>query len=240
MKNNNIEQYWSNYFGITTAIINTPGITVVPHQALKGFVGAWIFKREEHLLFSVPPALVGTIKQKLSTKPPELANVFSTEYLYYLFDSQIERIIGPVFQGYYDAHQMVGGVAKAVRPLNYERDQKQIDHLSKSGDGIGWDHSGIAPDNAALYGYELENQIVAIANYKMRATDVGFIGVYTHPQFRGKGFGQAVVKAAVMDLMDKGCLVRYQTLWSNAASIGVAWQLGIEAYGSNVAIRLLD
>ncbi len=48
--------------------------------------------------------------------------------------------------------------------------------------------------NDGIYGFFHESKIVSIGCYKILRGDVGFVGIYTHPKFRGTGFSYEVVK----------------------------------------------
>jgi predicted GNAT family acetyltransferase len=103
---------------------------------------------------------------------------------------------------------------------------------------VEWEHSAITVDDADLFGCRVGDEIVAIAKYSMKSPDAAWLGVVTHPGFRGKGYGKAVVSAAMSDAFDLGHFVLYQTLLSNAPSVGLARSLGIREYAQHVAVRL--
>lgn len=60
----------------------------------------------------------------------------------------------------------------------------------------------------------------------------------THPEFRGRGCGAAVVRAVVADALSVGKLLLYQTLEANHAAVRLAFSLGYERFASHVAVRL--
>lgn len=215
------------------------GLHVLPHQQLAGFQGAWLFRRNKCFILSVPPEEVDDLKALVKKKPPTVSTLFTPAYRKYLFGDQIQKVIGPVFQGFYQATPgEVASLSKLVRRLNVEEQQENILALSNSGDPIGWNNSGVFKPESILYGYYCEGKVGAVASYRLLDQQVGFIGVYTHPDYRGQGFGRATVKAAIADLAKQGKVALYQTLHSNLPAIGIAEHLGIQHYASHIALRL--
>ncbi len=238
MKTERVDNYWSNFFGFERDELRGTGIIVVPHNYLEVYNGAWIFKRKNQLILSVPQGIVNQIKDKVKKIKLESNNVFSESNLEYLFEKNIEKIIGPTYQGYYDDPDAELQISKEVDKINFEKHYKLIESLSKSGDEEGWANSGINKRNDGLFGYFYENKIESIACYNIIRGDVGFVGVYTNPNFRGMGFSYEVLKKAVRELSTKDKLIRYQTLISNKPSIRIANKIGFKEYANNMAIRL--
>lgn len=233
-----IDNYWCDFFGIKRDEIRRTGVIVVPHHYLDGYNGAWIFKHKKKVIISVKPIMVKQIKDKIEPLKPEIENIFSKGYINYLFGNAVEEIIGPTYQGYFDDTEITIPISKKVVKISYEDQHELIDNLSRSGDQEGWLHSGVDKNNDGIYGYFHHDSIVSIGCYRIIRGDVGFAGVYTNPRFRGKGFSQEVVKKIVMELSEKGMLIRYQTLISNNPSIRIATKIGFKEYAQNIAIRL--
>ncbi len=233
-----IELYWSTFFGVSPAELRKPGLTVVPHAGLKGYRGAWIFVRERCIILSVPPESVNEIVQKVGKVGINWESALHLEIPQKLFGRRIVKHIGPVFQGYYDRSNLPVAPSEQIRQIQHGQDLVALHKLSDSGDPNGWRDSGLEATQHQAYGYWHQGTLVAAANYKLMLGQAGFIGVFTHPGYRGQGFGQAVVKAVVAKLLSKDLLVLYQTLMSNQSSIGLAQQVGIREYAQNIAVRL--
>ena len=238
MNEGKIRTYWSNFFGIPEYELSTHGVSLVAHKALQGYAGAWIFRRNQRIIFSVRNSDLEVVKNKLSLYPPKNTTVFSDAYVNRIFGPKIEKIIGPTFQGFYDAPILKPTNSKYVRKINYQDYEKQIVELSQSGDVTGWRHGGLNPKSDCIFAVLKENKVISVANYKLMDGEVGFIGIYTHPNYRNQGFGQKTVNQIVYHLMKKGKLALYQTLQSNIASSAVANRIGIKQFASNIAIRL--
>lgn len=64
------------------------------------------------------------------------------------------------------------------------------------------------------------------------------IGVVTHPEFRGRGYGTAVASAAIERALRTTAVAEWRARSTNTASIKVALKLGFAPYGENLAVRL--
>lgn len=232
-----IEDYWCAYFGVDHQKINATGTIVVPHEHLKGYNGAWLFKKTNLVILSVPPEYVDEIRTKVVEREPEEKALFSTNYLTYLFGENIEKVIGPTFQGFYDDPTPIVTKSEHIREITFKKNRQEIEALSNSGDAIGWNHSSLNENCKGIFGYFHNGQLVSIANYKMLKGDFGFVGIYTHPAFRSRGFSQKLVQQIAKELTAKGKVILYQTLLSNKASLSVAKKIGFKEYARNVAVR---
>ena len=60
----------------------------------------------------------------------------------------------------------------------------------------------------------------------------------THPEFRRRRYGSAVVSLVVATALEEGKLLLYQTLEANRGAVRIALNLGYEQYARHVAVRL--
>lgn len=238
MNTERIHTYWSHFFGLEIEGLKGAGVTVVPHHYLDGYQGAWVFRHENRTIISLPPKRVKPITHKMEEMFNHSETIFSTSSLDYLFGTDIQKTIGPVYQGYYDNHETILQTVANVKKVDFKNHQELIDRLSISGDEEGWSHSGISEDKEGLYAYFCDDTIASMACYSIIRGGVAFIGVYTHPDFRRKEFSQEVLKKVVRDLSAEGKLIRYQTLVANQASVRLATKIGFIEYAVNMAIRL--
>ena len=237
MTEERISTYWSKFFGIEKESLSKPGLIVVPHNYLEEYQGAWIFKRNKRIIISVQPKELENTTQRTTRLEYEELNVFSRSTLDYIFGKNIERIIGPVYQGYYDNANTLIKISEAVQEINFKEHQEQIAQLSKSGDKDGWSNSSINNKAHGMYGYFHKGRIESISSYRLIRGNVAFIGVFTNPKFRGLNFSHEVMKKIVMDLTKRNILIRYQTLTSNKPSVRLAEKIGFNEFARNVAIR---
>jgi RimJ/RimL family protein N-acetyltransferase len=64
------------------------------------------------------------------------------------------------------------------------------------------------------------------------------VGILTHPAYRGRGYGTAVVSAMTTYGLTAGALVQYRALAANVASVAIAQALGFGRFGQTLAVRL--
>ncbi len=101
-----------------------------------------------------------------------------------------------------------------------------------------WGASGLADADLWRHAYFEEDRLAAVAGFRAWNEHAGGPCVLTHPEFRGRGYGGAVVRAVVAEALTHGRLLLYQTLEANQAAVGLALSLGYERYSSHVAVRL--
>ena len=78
--------------------------------------------------------------------------------------------------------------------------------------------------------YQAYEPVAACFSYQNFDTIHEIGGVFTLPAQRRKGYAQQVVETAVHSLLNRGCLPRYQVHESNAPSIALAEQIGLQRF----------
>lgn len=230
-----IDRYWAAFFGLDAREFLKPGARVVPHAGLGDYHGAWIFQRGPTVLISVPPALVATTERRAATLQIEAAP--SEDAARALFGEAVERVIGPAFQGTLSPEAFRPSPSPHVRRLTPE-DRPAIEQFHAACDPVEWDHSNLTPDRPEAFGYFEGALLVAASHNVLRAPDATDHGVLTHPAFRGRGCGKAVVSASIQYALEQNRLILYQTLIANAPAVGIALALGLREYARHVAVRL--
>jgi predicted GNAT family acetyltransferase len=80
--------------------------------------------------------------------------------------------------------------------------------------------------------------LVAVAGYTVWGDVIAHIAVITHPQYRGQGYGRAVVSRLTEEVLRQGLVPQYRTLEANQPSMAIARTLGFAYYATTVAVRL--
>ena len=233
-----IDEFWSRFFGLVVDEYLRPGGRVAPHCSLEGYWGVWVFHHGETCIISVPPTLVATTEaaaQGLSPKDLRLP-----EQAVALFGALAERVIGPAYQGHVERTWFRPEVRPGARRLTPD-DGEALQRLASACQGEEWEHSGIELDLSRtphpVFGCFTGGRLAAAAQY--RAEDgAGMIGVVTHPEYRGRGWGRAAVSLATQHGLRAGHLMCYQTLQANVPSVALASALGYRQYAWHIAIRL--
>lgn len=193
--NDTSDIFWAEFFGITPQTLAIPGTFVVPHKALIGYKGAWLFLHRSTLVVSVPECDVAVLKGVASkfldhSRPLELCDAAN------LFGSRVGRVIGPAYQGMIIQSEFRPVSSSKVRLLE-ETDRPNLIRLSEMLENDEWEHASIdARLDEHIFIATDGPRIIAAANAKEQDGAM-VLGVVTHPQFRGQGIGKAVVSAAV-------------------------------------------
>jgi GNAT superfamily N-acetyltransferase len=230
-----IDATWAAFFGLSSPAFLLPGIQVVAHHQLVDYQGVWLFRHHASLCLSVPPDSVKSIQAVVRAYTVE--SLFSETGIRALLGPRIERIIGPAYQGHVERPQFRSAPHPGVRVLS-RADHVALQQLADACEVDAWEHAGIAFDEPHVFGCVADDRVVAVARYRPAWEEAVSIGVVTHPAYRGRGYGRAVVSAATAQALEAGFIVLYQTLLANAPSVDLATGLGYQPYATHLAVRL--
>jgi RimJ/RimL family protein N-acetyltransferase len=118
-----------------------------------------------------------------------------------------------------------------------KKDADKLKNLASACGMEAWGHASIDFSDDHIFVCEKDGTIVAAANFKHKSPSTVAIGIATHPEHRGKGYGKSAVSAAIQSAHELGYLVTYQTLETNLSSIAVANSLGFKQFGQSMAVR---
>jgi RimJ/RimL family protein N-acetyltransferase len=102
-----------------------------------------------------------------------------------------------------------------------------------------WAHSGISPERPPVFGCYAAETLAAAGMLEPWGARLLHVGIVTHPAYRGRGYGKAVVSAMTTHGLTTGAVVQYRTLAANRASVAIAQALGFQRFGQTLAVRLL-
>lgn len=230
-----IDAYWAGFFGCQIEDLHASNTLVVPHAALADYAGAYLMRTTEACIISVPGYLMSQTVDQLGILPP--TDAFDAAVVSRRFGSTVERVIGPAYQGYVDggAFRPVG--RRETRVLD-ERDTLALHHLAEACGEEEWGHCGIGNDDRqVVFGCFDGDELAAAGMGEPRNGALWHIGIVTHPSYRGRGYGRAVVSAIAAYGLDLGLIPWYQTLQANISSITVARSLGFSQYATTLAVR---
>lgn len=78
----------------------------------------------------------------------------------------------------------------------------------------------------------LEGRAVSVCGSMRITAEAHEAGVETAPEYRGQGYGAAVVAAWAREVIVRGAIPLYSTSWENTASLALARKLNLIQYGS--------
>lgn len=225
-----VTAYWAAEMGLAPDALFAEPLQVVPHgPRLADYDGVFALFRNGAATISLPPERMEPLRSRLPDRP------LSPEQLAELFGNERFRVIGPAYIGY--AERIVSPAPPAARILVKE-DFPLVDELQRACAGDEWDHGGSEVETSPAAGAFEDGRLASLAGYEVWDESIAHISVVTHPSFRGRGLGRAVVARLAMAALEAGLVPQYRTLDANAASIRIAEALGFARYATSVAVRL--
>ncbi len=214
---------------------DTEGLSIRLHAGLAGFQGLWSFRRKGRTVVSAPLGWV-TPLSALVSRPRE--RLLEESEWQAILGVDFDRAIGPAFQGLPGS----GALSEELHDANtrfVDVSDAAFARFRAECDPADWELAGLdAKVQAPIAACFVGERIVAGAGYRAWSPTAGDPCVLTHPEFRGRGFGSAVVSAVVERVLAEGKTLLYQTLEANLGAVGVARKVGYEQYATHLAVRL--
>jgi RimJ/RimL family protein N-acetyltransferase len=163
--------------------------------------------------------------------------VFNPGFWRDLFRGETDRVLGPAWLAYADVSDFNPATTEAVKLLSAE-DDGLLRAFASDCSELDWEHSGIEFGHSPIFGYFTDGKILAATNYEVWGARIAHIGVVTHPSYRGKGYGRAVVSAAADYALGHDLIAQYRTLESNLPSVAVGRSVGFRHYASTIKVVL--
>jgi RimJ/RimL family protein N-acetyltransferase len=94
-------------------------------------------------------------------------------------------------------------------------------------------------DHPIVLGLFSDDRLVAVASHFL-FEDFGIAapGVLTHPDYRRRGYGTAVVSAAVAWALERELIIEWSTNESNLGSLAIAHRLGFQPFALETEFRI--
>ncbi len=231
-----IHENWATYFGCPVEITEQPGTTPQPESKYEGekiialwHIGKHTFIQLDPTFFPQLEALVKALpntsltgEQIELTWGKEAISSRDTGLIYYLFP--------PYLPNYQPSSPFT------LRPLT-EADADLMSALQAANTPEDVDEAFVEVTHEIAFGCFHGDQLVAAASGYERT---GFLdlGVLTHPDFRKKGLGKAVVGATCDWAHQKGMIAQYRHNALNINSQNVATSLNFRKYFSSEGVFL--
>jgi GNAT superfamily N-acetyltransferase len=229
------DQFWAKYLGVAPSEWASEGVSVRAHVGLVGYRGLWCFRRRDRVVVSVPAGWATPLAANLANCEPDA--LFDEAFLVELLGSDFERLIGPAFQGCLEVGRFRPAPSINVRFVG-PNDSAAVERFRAECGTDGWESGGLDKVKHHMAAYFDGQRIAAMAGYRSWNDLAGDPCVLTHPEFRRRGYGTAVVSRVVAAALEEGKLLLYQTLEANRGAVQIALNLGYEQYARHVAVRL--
>jgi GNAT superfamily N-acetyltransferase len=228
--------FWAAHLGCSEVQLAQPSTSVVrAGPDLASFRGATVVFRPPACVLAVPADWYEPVASRLGQRPP--AQVFDIMLLRQVFEAGVDQVIGPAWLGYADATDFRPAPTTGTRLLTAQ-DLAQLQRLAAACGPVAWEHSGIDPARPPVFGC-FDGEVLAAAGMLERWGDrLLHVGIVTHPGYRGRGYGKAVVSAMTAYGLATGGVLQYRTLQANLPSVGIAQTLGFQRFAQTLAVRL--
>jgi GNAT superfamily N-acetyltransferase len=229
--------FWAAQLGCSRAQLEQPGTSVVRNgPELAEFRGATVMLRPPACVLAVPADWYALAASSLGHRPP--AAVFDVAVLRQVFGSAVDEVIGPAWLGYADRSDFRPAPTLGTRLLT-DQDLPALRRLAEACGPTAWEHSGSEPARPPVFGC-FAGEVLAAAGMLERWGDrLLHVGIVSHPSYRGRGYGKAVVSAMTAHGLAAGKVVQYRTLEANLPSVGIARALGFQRFAQTLAVRLI-
>ena len=230
-------------FNRAPADLRAEGVRVQAHgPALDGYRGVYTWLMGQTAIVSAPAEMVEAVQRAVAGQP--LTALTDPALWRTALGDDVERIIGPSYQGFLDSGDFRSAEAiSGVRQLT-AADQPALARFIAACPPDDWRDSAIALDHLdhePIVGLARDGALLALASAPVDGpADVAMrsVGVVTLPAARGLGAGLAVVSSLAERCLASGAPLHYQTLRANLPSVAIARRLGFEDVATALAVRL--
>jgi GNAT superfamily N-acetyltransferase len=233
--NQTIYQNWANHFGCSLATFHQSGTTILPVEKYAGEKIIVLWHIGNHSFAQLDPGfarqverLLGRLAEASAISGGDLQRAWGARAIsshdiflvYYLYPQDLPGYALPAPFVLRQLTEADGGLMQALHNANSPEDV---------------DEGYVEVSHQIIYGCFAGEQLVAAASGYERA---GFmdIGVLTHPGFRRKGLGKAVVGAICDWSSVNGYIAQYRFNEQNKGSRGIADGLNFRSYFSSEGI----
>lgn len=225
-------RFWTRELGVSPE--GGAGVRVGPWPAERSSSRILIFCRESRCIVVAPRDLLPVLEEAVDGE--DSAALLRSTFWVRKLEGSFAGAVGPAYLGYADRLDFQPIASPHARLLEAD-DQMRVDELRAAVEAEEWEHSGLSAA-VEVAGYFTRNgSLAGAAGYVMWGEQLAHLGVLVHPAHRGSGIGSKVVSAAGDRALARGFVLQYRTLWSNAASVRIARQLGFEQFATTLAVR---
>ena len=231
-----VTAFWAAHLGCSEVQLAQPHTSVVhAGPELASWRGATVMFRPPACVLAVPADWYVPVASRIGRRPP--VEVFDATLLCQVFGAAVDQVIGPAWLGYADASDLRPGPTLGTRLLT-DQDLPELQRLAAACGPTAWEHSGIDPARPPVFGCFADEVLAAAGMLERWGDRLLQVGIVTHPDYRGRGYGKAVVSAMSAYGLATSGVMQYRTLQANLPSVGIAQALGFQRFALTLAVRL--
>jgi GNAT superfamily N-acetyltransferase len=222
-----VDEYWAAVFGCPVERLWAPGCSVSAYD----MPGAYVLVHGDSCRIATPAAWVPMLAH--ASRDLSAGDALDRRRWSELLP-RITAIHGPSVHAYLDS------VAELPDPGDViEVNGDALTDLRSACPPAEWAEGGFG-DTGRFFALHKAGTLVAAGNLTEWRGVPSDIGLVTHPDHRGRGYGLLVGALAARVAIAESGIARYRVLADNLASRRIARRLGFVEYGSNLMIRLVD
>jgi GNAT superfamily N-acetyltransferase len=230
-----VAAFWAAQLGCSEAQLAQPRTTVIrAGPDLASFRGATVVFRPPACVLVVPADWHAPVASRIGRRPP--AEVFDATLLRQLFGAAVDQIIGPAWLAYADASDLRPAPTLGTRLLT-DQDLPGLERLATDCGPTAWEQAG-STLRARRCSAARRRPVSCGRDAGAVGGSAAAGGIVTHPGYRGRGYGKAVVSAMSTYGLAAGGVMQYRTLQANLPSVGIARALGFQRFALTLAVRL--
>ena len=141
----------------------------------------------------MPLNLVSEIQRIVSNA--SIDELRTVEAIGKVFGNRVEKIIGPAYHGWIEAHKTGHKSEFFVVEISTSQIDK-LTYLCKS-DPDGWKDAGFDGNLDVIFAATVNEQVAALSGYNVDSLGAANISVFCHSDFRGRGLARETAVAEI-------------------------------------------
>lgn len=221
-----LRRYWADRLGVSPNAFEKLEVTV----GLAEEGGIQLFWCDDALVIGAPNVLLSSAEDRAEALSSlDIDNEDEVREWFTHFDG-IEQVLGPSFYGYTDWETFtpIESDARILTPA----DNSDYQVFRSSIPDEEWEHGGMQFTPGKTVGLFVDEELVSVAGFDVWDELLAHLAVVTHPNYRGQGYGQAVISRATEQAFADGFLPQYRTLDAWPWSVALTQNLGFHRFAT--------
>jgi len=232
---NRVDAFWSSTMDVPVDELHTPGVRVYRNPPQRDqWRGIYVLAFDQAISVFAPVDHLDKVGTAVAGH--DAATLLDAQAWLTRLGESVRAAYGPVAHFYLDAVDELRALAGGRR-INPD-DAAALNDLNRAVPPQEWRAAGFSGHPAVLFGLFEHGRLLAAANLTSGPDVATDIGILTHPDARGRGFGLQVAATAAVQAIALHGIARFRTVSSSVAGVALAGRLGAQPYGHNLSAYL--
>jgi RimJ/RimL family protein N-acetyltransferase len=235
-----LDEHWTAVLHVEPEVWRDADVVVASHPEPTHADHVYVIRRQASCVLVVPQALVGATSEVVGEWPT--ADVCDADFLRSLYGDHVVAINGPYWLGYATPESFRRVDPRGARPLSGEDDAARLAALRAAVD----EHEALDAGFAVRARRELgivdaDGTLVCAGTLTPFRGKPANVGVLTHPDHRGRGYGTAMASALTELAFGEGATAtQFRLIQDDLAAQHVAAVLGYVEDAVTFEVQLRD